>query len=420
MPFDICTIQNPEKIYWKQKRNNNTYYYQSSNEQKQYPLSKIDWIESSVGNSATGENLVNNQIRNSFKGNNKVEITFDYNERKNNIKLNKLFPEFQFKFKYDFDIDGDYIKWEAIRYIVDGFFIKHIDGKEGNNHYGTAIMLPPINYNLITEELTSEPVYTGGELVINDTVIVADKNEWKLIVFTIDTPHELKPVLTGERIIFKTKLKYDYDMMYLIESKTYNKLVDFTGDYLTKEIDDEIKSLKEKIEKLEVKKNTILQDVFAENEFIQTIKNDYKKPNKDYYSKSWNSQFIVLLEDYYNTPIPDNFNKNDKYTFNLLLKNFPSFIIRVINIGGKINYGSRNENYDISFSKQTESNYKEFKDGRDSHYKFEDLPVYHNFEEGTCAGDNENTFSEYNDETYDQIDVCNFTILHVQKNNELD
>lgn len=409
MPFHVQFIQNPENIYFEKEIQTNNYY--RSKEKVNTSIDKLKWIDSTVGNSKTGENTIEKNIRNSFKGESPVIITFKYSEKKHRISLDKFFPQFKFEYKYDFNSDGDYIRWEAIRYLSEGFFARHIDGQKDSNHFGTAIILPPTHYNLFKMELTSEPVYTGGQLVIEDTEITADESKWKIVVFTIDTPHELKPILSGERIIFKTEMNYTLDMKYLMEAKIYNQPVGSNFKELIHDIDTKINKLKKEILELEEERESIVTGDFHENKFIKEIKNDKNKKG-NYYQKSWTNQFIVLLENHYNVPTPNNFNEGDAYTFNLLLKQFPDATIRIMNIGGKINKGDSDCGYAISFSTETENIDPKNKD--DAKYKFENLSVYYNFEEGIIPGDNVNSDSVYNDQTYDRIEICDFTILHIQ------
>lgn len=410
MPFDVQFISTPEKLFFE-KEVTVTRYLRSSKEKTNASINQLVWVTSTVGNSTTGENSVDSNIRNSFKGKDPVIISFDYSEDKPRIDLQKFFPDFKFKYRYDFNEEGDYIRWEAIQYLSGGFFARHTDGQEDNSHYGTAIILPPTHYNVLKGELTAEPVYTGGELILDDTEVTADESKWKIVLFTIDTPHELKPVLSGERIIFKSKLRYTIDMKYLMDSKVYNQPAESNFKNLVHSLDTEINKLKKEIIKLEEERESIITCEFHENDFIKEIKED-KNAKKNYYTKSWCDQFIVLLEEHYQVPTPDNFKEADKYTFNLILKHFPGCTVRVMNIGGKINMGDSDARYDISFSTETE-NY-DSKDKIESHYKFENIPVYYNFKNRITPGDNITSDSVYNDQTYDRVEICDFTILYIQ------
>jgi hypothetical protein len=411
MPFIVQSIPTPEKLFFEKEVTVTNRYFRSSKKTVNAKLNELVWVNSTVGNSTTGENTVDSNIRNSFKGKEPVVINFDYQEKKYQVGLDKFYPDFKFKYRYDFNEEGNYIHWEAIRYLSGGFFARHIDGQEDTSHYGTVIILPPTNYNVIKEELTTEPVYTGGELILEDTEITADETQWKIVLFTIDTPHKLKLVLSGERIIFKSKMKYTLDMKYLMDSKVYNQPTESDFKKLVDDFETEINELKEKIIQLEEERNSIINGDLHENQFIKEIKGDQNK-EKNYYTKSWSDQFIVLLEDHYNVPIPNSFKEEDKYTFNLILKYFPGAIVRVMNIGGKINMGDSVCNYNIYFSKQTEN--IDVKDKNESHYKFEDIPVYYNFEKSIIPGNYVNSDSVYNDQTYDRVEICDFTILYIQ------
>jgi hypothetical protein len=410
MPFNVQFIQEPENIYFEKEIQTNNYY--RSKDKVNTSIDKLKWIDSTVGNSKTGENTVEKNIRNSFKGESPVIITFKYSENKHKISLDKLFPEFKFEYKYDFNSDGEYIRWEAIRYLQEGFFVRHIDGQKDASHYATAIILPPINYNLFKMELSSEPAYTGGELIIGDTEIRADESRWSIVIFSIDTPHELKPVLSGERIIFKSEMYYTVDMKYLMNAKIYNQPVESNFKDLIYNIDNKIKCLKRELLELEEERESVITGDLHENKFIKDIKNGHNKEKESYYEKSWTNQFIVLLENRYKIPIPDNFSENDKYTFNLLLKQFPNATIRIMNIGGKIDKGDTDSRNYITFSTETENITAKNED--DSKYKFKNLSIYYNFDTDIIPGDNINSDSVYNDQTYDRIEICDFTILHIQ------
>jgi hypothetical protein len=404
MPFQIHTIPEPKTIYFEETIKNGL-----NSKTIKKKLSELQWIDSTVGNSKTGENIVDQTIRNSFKGKKSMVIEFDYNEN-HRVLLDNFFPDFKFEFKFDFNNEGDYIDWEAIRYTSGGFFARHIDGKKDSSHYGTAIIIPPINFNLLKMELTSEPLYTGGELIVDDLEILAD-DSWKLILISIDTPHELKPVLSGERIIFKSRMTFTLDMKYLMDAKTFNTPIECNYKKILHKIDTEINELKEKIVKLEEERQSIVSGDLHENDFIKEIKGD-KNKKKTYYSKSWTNQFIVLLYNHYSIPTPDSFSDEDRYTYNLLLKHFPDATIRIMNIGGQINRGDTGSSYSVSFSKETENIRETNEDER--HYKFENLSVYQNFDDGVIPGNNVNSDSVYNDQTYDNIEICDFTVLHVQ------
>jgi hypothetical protein len=405
MTFQIHTISQPTNIYFKKDEKDGIY---SKTVKKQ--LSELKWIDSTVGNSKTGENIVDNTIRNSFKGNNCVIVEFEYNRDKYNVILDKIFPEFKFKYRFDFTYEGDYIKWEPIRYLSGGFFAKHIDGQKDTSHFATAIIIPPNNFNVLNMELSSSPVYTGGELIVEDTEIIAD-DSWKLVLIPINTPHELKPVLSGERIIFKSEMNYTVDMKYLMNSKSYNQPIESNLKKVIDDFEENINELKNKILELEDERNSIISGELKENRFIKEIK-DNKVIKRTYYYKSWTNEFIVLLYSRYPIPTPEKFDDEDKYTYNLILKHFPGATVRVMNIGGQINLGDSDSRYDILFSTETENIRVKDKDER--YRKFENLPVYYNFEEGIIPGNNINNDSVYNDQTYDRIDIYEFTILHIQ------
>lgn len=98
------------------------------------------------------------------------------------------------------------IKFNLLKYDIGNFFKKHIDHYFGNfelngkkfNHIGTILVLPPMYLH----------THTGGDLVlfINESdvkIIKSDTDEWTIIIFLLNTPHEVLELLSGIRYVFK-------------------------------------------------------------------------------------------------------------------------------------------------------------------------------------------------------------------------
>ena len=62
--------------------------------------------------------------------------------------------------------------------------------------------------------------HTGGELILNDiyTFESGSNKVWKAVFFTGDTFHEVKKIISGQRIVFKTELffKVNHNLGYNI------------------------------------------------------------------------------------------------------------------------------------------------------------------------------------------------------------
>lgn len=89
---------------------------------------------------------------------------------------------------------------KVLKYLPGCFFKLHTDTRKGLNHHLTVLILPVKNYE-------------GGELILhtNDgTVnITAGPSEWTLVMFRPDVPHEVTPVTSGVRYVFKTDFYSD-------------------------------------------------------------------------------------------------------------------------------------------------------------------------------------------------------------------
>ena len=90
--------------------------------------------------------------------------------------------------------------WNILKYEKGDFFDYHTDGKSELNHVGTILLLPPKSFFN----------YTGGELVLlcddKEIIINSDENEWFCICIDINIKHKVNKILSGKRVVFKSKL----------------------------------------------------------------------------------------------------------------------------------------------------------------------------------------------------------------------
>jgi hypothetical protein len=255
-----------------------------------------------------------------------------------------------------------------------------------------------------------------------------DENDWKLIIFGLDVEHELKEVIEGIRYIFKTELELTWEIKLLMESKQYNnnnKVEEIKLD--DKELENEKNNLQEEIEelkkKLEIKENiynNLLQRKIGNIEIIEFI-NEIEK----YLKKNYENNFMVALLNYYNNPLPDNFKIKDVIIYNGLLDKFKNdnIKINIMNIKTKLNMGdgSGGGNYwnADKFSLETWTEDYVPNEEIDKFRKFERVEKFYakDFYDDITPGDCYHSSSQYNDATYDYIELLDITYLYVSINN---
>ena len=91
-------------------------------------------------------------------------------------------------------------RYSVIEYLPGGFFSEHQDKKQKRNHCATLLIFPPAIANL---------EHTGGELILDRGRFRFDSSAnrvWTFVAFHTELPHECKPVLSGQRVVFKTEL----------------------------------------------------------------------------------------------------------------------------------------------------------------------------------------------------------------------
>lgn len=159
-----------------------------------------------VGTNEGYKNLPNFRVGKFKKTRLKVENSIELNNLIT-IKIIEMIPGYSI-YDLDFDIDG---KYKILKYKENDFFNKHRDKVYNNRHFGTLLFFPPSINNF---------KHTGGELILNDNFEFksSTNEEWKCIVFTNDTIHEVKKILSGNRIVLKTELYYrmNYSLNYNI------------------------------------------------------------------------------------------------------------------------------------------------------------------------------------------------------------
>jgi len=379
-------------------------------------LNNLEWENSTVGTSEG--NVINTEIRSSKKLPFKISIASSYHKdiyNINNIIKSKLFnknPSFLKDILY-FDNNLDLLKYEE-----GDFFAKHTDGDSEFNHFGTLLILPPKAYS----------EYEGGELVLYDgeeeIEIISEQDHWKIIGFDTEIPHELKPITSGTRYAFKTKIIIPDDTT---EISIYNKnSIEYTDDNVTKDDDyysDDSSDDEEKKEEKKEDGNYILTNTNYEGtnkECIRQINksiNFWEKKIEEYkerlelfkdnnyhqfedkitsYMQTQNyGKFIIICEHYNSYTEPNNLYGNDRKIFDKLVQNYNTDIII---LKAKVDYGKSNYIRDININDKYNKMFGGYSWDKDIEKFNINYDLYK--ERYKIGGYSNGEHEEYNDENY--------------------
>lgn len=98
--------------------------------------------------------------------------------------------------------DAAELKWSLLRYNPGGHFERHVDTRsdEVPGHRANILLFPP------------HQEFTGGELVVwtssgeEQVLYAGPSTEWVLVILPLGVDHACKPVLSGARYVFKSRL----------------------------------------------------------------------------------------------------------------------------------------------------------------------------------------------------------------------
>jgi len=316
------------------------------------------WEDSTVGTSEG--NVINSEIRSSKKLPFKTSITRSYH--KDIFKINDIIKDNIFNKNPSFLEDTLYYdnNFDLLKYEEGDFFAKHTDGNSELNHFGTLLILPPKAYSN----------YEGGELILYDgeeeIEIISDQNYWKIIGFNTEIPHELKPVTSGTRYAYKSKIIIPDDTTNIVSIYNKNNIeytgeekkeesdsdneyyysdddddineeikeptegnyildnADYTNDSCITQIHYTIKDLKKNIRKLEKKIENYQEKIrlFEDPNYHQ-----FKKEIVGYMQKTKKGKFIVICEHFCSYPEPKKLYGNDRKLFDILIQNYDTDIM---------------------------------------------------------------------------------------------
>lgn len=108
---------------------------------------------------------------------------------------------------------------KVLRYLPGCFFKCHTDTRKGLDHQLTVLIFPPLKN------------YEGGELILHtndgDVNVEEHRNptEWTMVLFRPDVPHEVTPLKSGVRYVFKTAF-YSDEYIGNVDKIVSSKLLD--------------------------------------------------------------------------------------------------------------------------------------------------------------------------------------------------
>jgi hypothetical protein len=145
-----------------------------------------------------------------------TEIVFENREELNSLIMSKLecFMD-DYQEYLQFDINNTY---QVLKYEENDFFKRHQDYITDDYHYGTLLIFPPS---------VGELKHQGGKLVLDDDEFDSSCNtSWKAMFLYCQTFHEIEKVMSGKRIVLKTKLSLSGDYESDLEQDIYSDVCD--------------------------------------------------------------------------------------------------------------------------------------------------------------------------------------------------
>lgn len=328
-----------------------------------------------------GGNYVDPAVRKSLIFDEPLDISIQPGNN-DGVDLEDIYPK-QFR--------GSYIMmwlsrnpWEVHAYDIGGFFTRHTDGQMNEKHFATVLLFPPSNIS----------PFTGGDLILHlpsgpITISPSTFTQWTVVAFHITVPHECTPVTSGRRYVLKQHLELPKCAMTFDNTELYNPNdvnVSFEADI--RYYENKIKALQHKIESYREKIDMINQQKVPSK--VQKILDDIRELNEN--------AIIVIPSP---TTDPRELDGYDALVFKEVLKTHP-----------------------YSFLKSTTMRHDKG-DGSDSPRNFEpdEGRLYDEYQceifvmpsvNGEYGSVKEST-SEYNDNTYDHVDILDVTVVCVQK-----
>jgi len=342
-------------------------------------INKIEFIPKKVGNNISGENEINKEVCRSFEA--KCDI--------NLILENSIFKKYA-EFLEEPETEKYFLRNEyfnLLKYEEGDFFKEHQDSKYIENHIGTILVYPP-------KKLSN---YEGGELYLSkeNVIIEAYEDKWSIVLLHVNTLHEVKPLKSGLRYVFKQHFIIDDNIKIILESKLIEN-INFSIDKIEDnkfELATEITRLNKEITNLK-KKKYFLENADKCYEIVNEIINTLKYRGVK-----------IICQNYYENPTLEKITGLDKYVMTLIQKDIKKEIkLRMFNQDGIIRIGkSMSEWYEIpgKIEELYNDEYLDMTEQKFEYLPFEKYKTYRISFDNMLTGNYQGILSEYNDQEYD-------------------
>ena len=352
-------------------------------------------IQSTVGYKS--HNIINEEVRDSSTIAN-IKCKFNITDESQELISENIgqiiptyFSHYPFSDILSVDYNDDYgkshRKWDLVIYNKDNKFARHTDGKEDECHFGTLLLFPPSDYNK----------FTGGELVFFQsgkelaTLFPHQFNSWTLVAFPINVEHECRPILSGTRYVFKSKLNLPLSYITLHEVKEDALPIPIS----TKDIQEDIKSYEKEILGYEEKIKQL-------SETINNIKKMLPTPRIEKIiseiSSADSSNIVVVLDRAYDKLDPNYLIGEDRILYNEIVKIYPK--TKLIHLDVHLNRGDGDDDGSQSLDFSDES-------------QIGHVIYQKEISNKSMPGSIINQDSVYNDQTYDTIYELKITALSI-------
>jgi len=349
----------------------------------------IKFYQKKVGNNKLGQNIINKEIRSC------QELPVNLF-----VKKNIFFKKFA-EFLEEPDTENFFFitkNYDLLKYEEGDFFKEHQDTRYNKNHIGTILIYPP-------KKLFN---YEGGELYLpkENVLIEAFENNWSMVLLHINTLHEVKPIISGTRYVFKQSFLIEDNVRILLENKLCENIelsIEKIEQRKSKEeLELEIKHYEDILKNLK-KEKFVLDNIDRCNTMVQDIIKSLK-----------NGGVKIICQNYYENPSLDKLTGLDKNVIALIQKHIDKEIkIRMFNYDGKIYIGKSSEKWETIPTK-VDNDYGEELDmtNQDFYYlPFDKYETYRISFDNMLTGNYQGLLSEYNDYEYQNYMKMKITII---------
>lgn len=354
----------------------------------------LKFIEKTVGNNKLCKNEVKKEICSCKKLTYSINLYF-----KKNV-FHKIAEFLEEPETENFLYNDKY--YDLLKYEKGDFFKEHQDSKYNEYHIGTILIYPP----------KKESNYEGGELYLpkENITIKAFDNEWSIVILHINTLHEVKPITSGIRYVFKQKFIINDNVKILLENKLCENI---------KLNEDKIENIKRK-EELEIvikHQEDILTNLKKEKYILDNIDRCDAMVN-DIINELNNGGIKIVCQNYYENPILDKLTGLDKNVISQIHKKIGTNInIRMFNNDSQIKIISTSSKIDSLSNLKNIFNQKIDLNDYDFEYiPFEEYETFRISYDNILTGNYQGISSKYNDYEYENYYKIKISVIIIKMN----